>query len=70
MRDTGTSGDCSAPGGQEPHEQPDCKGTSATSADVLRACSDILCMLAWTQHPSLSEGGCSCFHWALAEPSM
>lgn len=70
MRGTRTSGDCSAPGGREPHEQPDCKGTSATSADVLEACSDILCMLARAQHLSLREGGWSCFHRALAEPSM
>lgn len=39
MRGTGTSGDWSAPGAREPCEQPVCKGTSATGADVLRACS-------------------------------
>lgn len=42
-KDTGTSGDWSFQGGQEPCGQPDCKASSATSTDVLRAHLDTLC---------------------------
>lgn len=47
----GISGNCYAPGVQEPHEQPDCKGTSATSKDVLWAHLDTLCLLGHSVSP-------------------
>lgn len=62
MRGTSTSGHWPAPGGQEPHEQPDGEGTSATDVDMLGACSDTLSTLAWARRQSLGEAGCSCSH--------